>query len=206
MMKTKLLFFFLVFAFVASAHTWYSRSYSDYMQHKWVSLDTLNFDRRSGGSKYWSGGGDFSVKTGKESVDKMLEKDVRFLLVGDSLYVNCRGLRCDGEMLGDGYARAYRFERDKVLILLDKNIEGGIFVNIAQGIKNTISPTESPRVCYLMTSDKKIVEKVTPFVMERLLEPYPSKQYEYKSLPAKEKESYLTIYSFLASVGQLFPY
>ncbi len=209
-MKIKVFLSVLIVAFVAecaAARTWYSRSYSDYMQKKWVLLDSvkIKFEQRSGNSKYWSGGGDFNIKTGDEATDKLLDKDVRFVLHNDSLYVNCRGLRC-GDMLGEGYTLGYRFEKDKVVFSIDENMEGGIFVNIAQAIKNTLSPQDSPRTGFLMQSDSKVVKELTVLEMEALLEPYPNKLYEYKTLPEQEKELFSTIYRFFTAVRQLYPY
>ena len=146
------------------------------------------------------------MKSGNDSIDQFLAEKVRYLIYEDSLYVNCKDLRCDGVFLGDGYARAYRLEKDKIIVMLDKDDDGGLFVTIAEGIMGTLQPEMAPKTCYVITSDKKIVEKITPDWMYRYLEPYSSNLAQYKKYPKAQQESSRVIIWFLKALRKIYRY
>ncbi len=211
-MKTSILAIILSLATTIPvfAKNWYCTDYDQYVSRNFTPLTPdslkLTFERRGETEKYWKGGADFRLKSGNDSIDQFLAEKVRYLIYEDSLYVNCKDLRCDGVFLGDGYARAYRLEKDKIIVMLDKDDDGGLFVTIAEGIMGTLQPEMAPKTCYVITSDKKIVEKITPDWMYRYLEPYSSNLAQYKKYPKAQQESSRVIIWFLKALRKIYRY
>ena len=64
----------------------YCLSYEDFKNDKWVTLDdsvTVTLENTGGL-------GDLSFKTGDKDMDKLLKKEVRFIVYNDVLFVNTR--------------------------------------------------------------------------------------------------------------------
>ncbi len=211
-MKSKILSLILsiTMAIPVFAANWYCTDYDQYISRNFTPLKPdslkLTFQRRGETEKYWKGGADFVLKSGNDSIDKFLADKVRYLIYEDSLYVNCKDLRCDGVVLGNGYARAYRLEKDKIIVMLDKDDDGGLFVTIAEGIMGTLQPEMAPKTCYVISSDKKIVEKITPNWMYRFLKPYSSNLAQYKKYPKEQQESSRVIIWFLKALRKIYRY
>ena len=196
-MKTRILAIILslVATIPAFAKNWYCTDYDQYISRNFTPLKPdslkLTFERRGESEKYWKGGADFRLKSGNDSIDKFLADKVRYLIYED---------------LGEGYARAYRLEKDKIIVMLDKDDDGGLFVTIAEGIMGSVQPEMAPKTCYVISSDKKTVEKITPDWMYRYLEPYSSNLAQYKKYPKAQQESSRVIIWFLKALCKIYRY
>ena len=78
--------------------------------------------------------------TGDSKTDKTLKKDACLIMHNDSLYINCRGLTCQGVVFGNWYAPAYVFDRDYPHFIAP---------SIEHGVRNNISSLLRPirRTC-----------------------------------------------------------
>ena len=86
----------LLFATTSFAQSRYALSFSDYMDGKFTALENLTIESRSKSKRFWNGGADFKPETGNKETDKLLKKDVKYIIHQDTLYVNCRQLRYQG--------------------------------------------------------------------------------------------------------------
>lgn len=91
----------LLFATASFAQSRYALSFSDYMDGKFTALENLTIESRSKSKRFWNGGADFKPETGNKETDKLLKKDVKYIIHQDTLYVNCRQLRYQGCKFGD---------------------------------------------------------------------------------------------------------
>ena len=107
--KYILCFMFLLFAATSFAQSRYALSFSDYMDGKFTALENLTIESRSKSKRFWNGGADFKPETGNKETDKLLKKDVKYIIHQDTLYVNCRQLRYQGCKFGNWYAPGFRF-------------------------------------------------------------------------------------------------
>ena len=188
--------------FSVSAGSKYCKNYKDFTNNVWTDLDSakITFELRSGSSKYWTGGADFDIKTGQKSLDKKISKS-RFFSYNDTLYVNCRGLRHEGVVLGNGFAPGFSFDGGKkVVFAIDRNEDGGLFVTIAEAVRNTLSPGAASKDCYVIVSKSNVVEKLTPFYLEQLLKQYPEQLNRYMCLSDADRKNYMIVMQILKEI------
>ena len=105
---------FLLFAATSFAQSRYALSFSDYMDGKFTALENLTIESRSKSKRFWNGGADFKPETGNKETDKLLKKDVKYIIHQDTLYVNCRQLRYQGCKFGNWYAPGFRFGTGRI--------------------------------------------------------------------------------------------
>lgn len=115
--KYILCFMFLLFAATSFAQSRYALSFSDYMDGKFTALENLTIESRSQSKRFWNGGADFKPKTGDKKTDKLLKKEVKYIIHQDTLYVNCRQLRYEGCRFGSWYAPGFRFGTNKICFI-----------------------------------------------------------------------------------------
>ena len=112
---------FLLFAATSFAQSRYALSFSDYMDGKFTALENLTIESRSKSKRFWNGGADFKPETGNKETDKLLKKDVKYIIHQDTLYVNCRQLRYQGCKFGSWYAPGFGFSTESVCMTRTKN-------------------------------------------------------------------------------------
>ena len=83
--KYILCFIFLLSAATSFAQSRYALSFSDYMDGKFTALENLTIESRSQSKRFWNGGADFKPKTGDKKTDKLLKKEVKYIIHQDTL-------------------------------------------------------------------------------------------------------------------------
>jgi len=195
--KALLLLTFLTVALPLFSQGKYALSYSDYMNNQWTTIDTLHIKSRSAISKMLSGGGDFKLLTGDKRIDDLLKNQAEIVAYKDTLYVNCRSLRCEKMRFGNWYARGFRFDNDKICFIAmtigrSANEKSGAYGAYFGGIGGAIiSATGQIEYgsCYILTSQSNEVERISSEYMENLLSDSLKLKKEYKALNSKKKES-----------------
>ena len=107
----------LLTALQAVAQCRYCYSYEEFMADKWQPLDTIYTESHSKNHQLWWGGNDFKLYTNDDSFNKQLKKKVYIVAVGDTLFLNCRNLRCDRQPFGNGYVKAVRVGQKSLLFV-----------------------------------------------------------------------------------------
>lgn len=211
--KYILCFMFLLFAATSFAQSRYALSFSDYMDGKFTALENLTIESRSKSKRFWNGGADFKPETGNKETDKLLKKDVKYIIHQDTLYVNCRQLRYQGCKFGNWYALGFRFGTGRICFISTKigkeqtseAVTAGILFG-AIGGAIVASKQLKNKACYLIESDDKEVKLITKNNMRTILLNYPEYSQEYNALPEKEKESAAVIIEFLVKTNLLMRY
>lgn len=182
-----------------SAQEKYCTSYNDFKANNWVEIDTpLQSKARTQNQKFWNGGNDFQFTTGDKQMDKTLKNNALVVMMGDTMYVNCKNLEYKKRLFGKGYAKACRFDGNKILIV--NNPPADVSIGIMFGLIGA-AIAESNRLekqmCYVLHSDPLPGKKRFPLVliddafMEDLLNNYnaPELLEKYNQAP-KNKRNY----------------
>ena len=188
----------LLFATTSFAQSRYALSFSDYMDGKFTALENLTIESRSKSKRFWN---------------KLLKKDVKYIIHQDTLYVNCRQLRYQGCKFGSWYAPGFRFGTGRICFISTKigkeqtseAVTAGILFG-AIGGAIVASKQLKNKACYLIGSDDKEVKLITKNNMRTILLNYPEYSQEYNALPEKEKESAAVIIEFLVKTNLLMRY
>lgn len=180
----------------AQAQWHYARSYDDFMQSKWVQLDTI-FMKHHGKSSKQGKSNNFTLTTGDKKTDKLLEKEAFAIAKGDTVFLNCRKLSFDNMSFGKGYTPARRIGYKSLLFangLIDKeNFNGTV---VAFGVKfgaiggalaaATLDSNKNDKhqVCYLISQGGNEngtvnVRLLDDTMVERMLEGHNDLIYEY---------------------------
>ena len=211
--KYILCFIFLLSAATSFAQSRYALSFSDYMDGKFTALENLTIESRSQSRRFWNGGADFKPKTGDKKTDKLLKKEVKYIIHQDTLYVNCRQLRYEGCRFGSWYAPGFRFGTNKICFIgtkigkkqISEAVAGGMLFG-AIGGAIVASKQLKNKVCYLIESDSKKVKLITKNNMRTILLNYPEYSQEYNALPEEKKESAIIVIEYLIKAGLLMRY
>ncbi len=211
--KYILCFIFLLSAATSFAQSRYALSFSDYMDGKFTALENLTIESRSQSKRFWNGGADFKPKTGDKKTDKLLKKEVKYIIHQDTLYVNCRQLRYEGCRFGSWYAPGFRFGTNKICFIgtkigkkqISEAVAGGMLFG-AIGGAIVASKQLKNKVCYLIESDSKKVKLITKNNMSTILLNYPEYSQEYNALPEEKKESAIIVIEYLIKAGLLMRY
>ena len=211
--KYILCFIFLLSAATSFAQSRYALSFSDYMDGKFTALENLTIESRSQSKRFWNGGADFKPKTGDKKTDKLLKKEVKYIIHQDTLYVNCRQLRYEGCRFGSWYSPGFRFGTNKICFIgtkigkkqISEAVAGGMLFG-AIGGAIVASKQLKNKVCYLIESDSKKVKLITKNNMRTILLNYPEYSQEYNALPEEKKESAIIVIEYLIKAGLLMRY
>ena len=182
-----------------SAQEKYCTSYNDFKANNWVEIDNpLQSKARTQNQKFWNGGNDFQFTTGDKQMDKTLKNNALVVMMGDTMFVNCKNLEYKKRLFGKGYAKACRFDGNKILIV--NNPPADVSIGIMFGLIGA-AIAESNRLekqmCYVLHSDPLPGKKRFPLVliddtfMEDLLNNYnaPELLEKYNQAP-KNKRNY----------------
>ncbi len=184
----------LLTALQAVAQCRYCYSYEEFMAGKWQPLDTIYTESHSKNHQLWWGGNDFKLYTNDDSFNKQLKKKVYIVAVGDTLFLNCRNLRCDRQPFGNGYVKAVRVGQKSLLFVnritgdeamrlvgsMGFGLIGGAIIAAAQ------QKELNKQVCYVISSkaDSKgrtHVRLVNDAMIDQMLERNDSLRSEYYS-------------------------
>ena len=174
----------------------YCKSYEDFLEDKWESLDTVFCKEQSKGHAFMWGYSNITMKTGDKNLDKRINYSVFAVMQGKALYVNSYNLRFEKLRFGKGFSKAARIGENDLLVvnkLVGKEaqneqpgatgaaIVGGMLFGIAGaaiagGIVAGVTANKQlkGKVCYLLTSgaDEKGRYDITLFedkMMDKLL-------------------------------------
>lgn len=119
MIYRRILFTFaaLLTMLAASGQCRFYHSYEDFVDGRWSPLDTLFVSGHSKNHQLWWGGNDYTLRTGRNDLDRTLKKNALIVVQADTLYVNCRNLRFDGTSFGNGYTKAMRIGNRSILLV-----------------------------------------------------------------------------------------
>lgn len=159
MRKLILLIVVVFFAIRGDAQSRYCLTYKDFCKNTWHELDTVYVTRRSKNQQIWWGGNEYSLSNGNKDIDKVLKKEAFVVMQGDSLYINCRNLRFQGNGFGRGYAKVSRIGNRSLLLvnsLISKEAEdqqraAGFMFGLAGGI-TAANKARKNVVCYVISN------------------------------------------------------
>ena len=151
-------------AIATAAQDKYCTSYNDYKENNWNTFEIpIQSKARTQNQKFWNGGNDFQFATGNKQIDKTLKNNALVVMVGDTMYVNCKYLEYNGRRFGKGYAKACRFDNDKILIVNNPPADasmGFMFGLIGAAIAE--SNRLEKQMCYVVYRDPKEGKKLYP--------------------------------------------
>lgn len=100
-----------------SAQCGYCNSFEDFMEDKWIPLDTLiNEEPNTKILSLWNGNR-YMFTTGNKKTDKILKKKAFVVKRNDTLFVNCRNLILSDERFGNGYTPTKRLGKHSMLFV-----------------------------------------------------------------------------------------
>lgn len=148
-----------VFAISADAQSRYCLTYKEFCNNTWHELDTLSVTLRSKNNQKWWGGNGYSFSAGNKDIDRTLKKEAFVVMLGDTLYINCRNLRYQGCPLGSGYTKVRRIGNRSLLLvnrLIGKDVEekqakSGFMLGFVGGII-IVSREKICPVCYVVSN------------------------------------------------------
>ena len=114
---TLLTVLFLLTAATAFGQCRYCKSYEDFLEDKWESLDTVYCKKHSKGHQIMWGGNDYTLKSGDKETDELLKWRAFAVKQGDEIYVNCRNLRYQNMKFGKGYCKAAGLNENDLIIV-----------------------------------------------------------------------------------------
>ena len=180
---------FLLTAFSVCGQCRYSQTYKDFLEGKWEPIDTVYCKEQSKGHAFMWGYSNITLKTGDKALDGRLKNSVFAVMQGESMYVNCAGLRFEKASFGNGFCKAARIGEDGLLFagkLVGKEARenvskamdgpGVMFGLVGAGIAAGISASKQMKnkVCYIITPDASgeslyNIERFGDREMDRLL-------------------------------------
>ena len=190
-------------ALSASAQCRYCLSYEDFMEGRWLSLDSVDVNTRSAQSKFWWGGNDYTLKGADKSIDKILKKEAFAVLADHRLFVNCHKLKIDGAKFGNGYVQAMMLGKKGLVFAnrktgsaqSDEVFAAGFFFGAA-GAAIAASNQLKNQVCYLITkgTDGKKdfdIKALDDKMVSNFLLKYPDllDDYYFETNPSKRMEA-----------------
>ncbi len=119
----------------------YCMTYDDYMDNRWIPLDSLVEGRTEQMCQMKFESDQYKFKTGDKEADGILKKAVLCVQYGGHMYVNCRNLRCNDVVLDvRNYAQAYHYEGKKILVVAHWINTGAVLASLAGDVVAIASP------------------------------------------------------------------
>lgn len=200
----KLFLFFVALCWMgcatAQAQNKYCKNYEEFANDQWTPLGEVTVEERSKTKQFFRGN-DCNLLAGDKETEKTLRKEAFAVVVGDTIYVNCRKLRRQGEELRAGFAAAMRYGDDKLCFVNKRwghdqvaNEMGAslMFGLVGQSIQR--SQNMKDRVCYLI-DPKPVKDKYYEAVlmndkfMDELLQGDEELKQEYYAVDKKKKRT-----------------
>lgn len=152
----------------------YCMTFAEFVADQWEKADGASVEPISAAKRRLVQSSDFHIVSGDESLSDMLNKKAYAVMVGDTLYVNCRHYRYQGVQFGPGYAYGFRYDGNKLCIVNRKIGRGEL---MAVGVVGAVTPGVGTsavvgaaeqeimlanKVCYLVDSEpnKKGITKI----------------------------------------------
>ncbi len=142
----------------------YCNTFEDFMENKWIPLDTLINEEPSKNQQSQWDGNRYIFTTGNKATDKILKKKAFVVKRNDTLYVNCRNLIFSDVRFGNGYTQTKRIGKHSMLFVNQMNIGkaknsvafglmfGAIGGAIGGAIDVLASNPADRQVCYIISS------------------------------------------------------
>ena len=138
----------------------YCNTFEDFMENKWIPLDTLINEEPSKNQQSQWDGNRYIFTTGNKATDKILKKKAFVIKRNDTLYVNCRNLIFSDVRFGNGYTQTKRIGKHSMLFVNQMNIGkaknsvafGLMFGAIGGAIAVLASNPADRQVCYIISS------------------------------------------------------
>lgn len=193
----------------------YCLSYTDYLDGKWVDVNSLTRVTRSQSAKLWSGGGDYKFEAQDGEQEKTLKKKAFAILFNDTLYVNIGPLRHSGAKFGNGYDQAYKMDGNRLVLLapyvsraksMSIGVAGGLGGAIGGAIAGSASASAgwNNKVCYLISSADTKIQCIDEEVMPGLLASHPALLERYNKIDGrKERRKAEQVMPLLIEAGLL---
>jgi hypothetical protein len=193
MKRIILLFTLLAATLAGQAQSSYCLTFDDYAAGTWHPLSQLELQYRSGNKSLWNGGASYRPVTGDSKTDKTLKKDACLIMHHDSLYINCRGLSCQGVRFGNWYAPACIFDHDYFLftalsIKAKKSTANSAFWFGIVGGAIAAAKHKDEYMCYIFYPNAGTVRAVDQKMMYQLLEDYPDLRSNYDDMVGDEAD------------------
>lgn len=168
MSKTALTIILLLTVLGVSGQCRYCRTYEDFLQDKWESLDTVYCKEQSKGHAFMWGYSNITLKTGDKDFDKRINYSVFAVMQGKTLYVNTYNLRFEKSRFGKGFSKAARIGENDLLFAnklagkeardnVSKAMDGPgvMFGLVGAGIAAGVTANKQlkNKVCYVLSPD-----------------------------------------------------
>ena len=114
---TLLTVLFLLTAATAFGQCRYCKSYEDFLEDRWESLDTVYCKVHSKGHQIMWGLSNIKLETGDKTFDERLNYSVFAVEQGKTLYVNCYNMRFEKSRFGKGFCQAARIGENDLLLV-----------------------------------------------------------------------------------------
>lgn len=119
----------------------YCMTYDDFVNNRWTPIESLVGGRTKQMVQIKFDCNQYKVKTGDKEADAVLKKQAFAVEYGGHLYVNCRNLRCNGVVIDVlGYAQAYRFENNKLMVVAYHVSTGAFLAGVAADVVSVTTP------------------------------------------------------------------
>lgn len=207
----------------AQIHPTYCMTYDDFIDNRWMPIDSLVEGRTKRICQLKFQDDQYRLRTGDKEADAVLKKAALVVEYGGHLYVNCRNLRHKDVPLDvNGYSQAYRFEDNKLLVVVHWVNGLAMFAGIAGDVATMVSPLPvalptavastalwlnmdklNSYRCYIIDSEanakgKTAVTRITDEVMSELLADDPALLERYMAVGNnKSRQSASNILPFL---------
>ena len=187
----------------------YASNFSDLVNCNWIEIDNVSFENRSATDNMRTGGADLNLITNDDNTDKQIKQNARFIICGDSLFVNCKSLKYQNNILGNGFARAYRLENGDVCFVANKveqttpkrTTGSGFTFRVGDGEVSSLDNNEK-QACYIISNDDTKVSCINRKYMKELLKNNIELSNEYNTLNKKKQESPNVIISYITKMQQ----
>ena len=146
----------------------YCKSYKDFLEDKWESLDTVYCKEQSKGHAFMWGYSNIILKTGDKNLDNRINYSVFAVMQGKTLYVNNYNLRFEKSRFGKGFSKAARIGEKNLLIVnklagkeaqenMSKAVDGAgvMFGLVGAGIAAGVTANKQlkNKICYVLSPD-----------------------------------------------------
>lgn len=195
----------------------YCLNMENFRKNNWRTIGEVTIKAHYNRDQHWLGSDNFRFECKDKGEADILRKEALLVVFDDSLYVNCRRLKTEKVSFGRGYARAYRYDGDKVCFIKedvanarDNYIVGGQFGFIGSLLASGANATaaKNPNL-YILTDNEKNVSMMQSSNVEALLIPHFDRDdlwKWYKGLKKKEKNKAVNVLLILEELNTLKPY
>lgn len=180
--------------------TRYCLSYEDFKNNKWVTLE----DAEQAGIKVsvkdiYLKHREFHFSHSNMKINEILEKEARFIVCDDIMFINLHKLRYPKgrRLFGKYYTVAYRYAKDKVCFAAPQSIT-------LKGVMKLDRQTKF--VCYVMDSDELNVKQIKAKEVSALLAESSLGPGLYETYDKESKESAEVVIHQLKKIDLLEPY